>query len=106
MLSAWLILYEQLQNKFYDSIDQRKFCIVTNKNLLGCIRHVIRVSDDADEHLEEFKHEYYTDYTAIPGDEFYFMIGYHNVNAYLAEYREFKENGLSLWIVSKTERSI
>ena len=69
---------EQLKARLYEVADKRKFCVVISNDSPKCVRHIIRVSDDAEQHLEELKAEYYTDYSKLPDDEFVFCIGLHN----------------------------
>ena len=69
---------EQLKARLYEAADKRKFCVVINNGSHRCVRHIIRVSDDAEQHLEELKAEYYADYSKLPDDEFVFCTGLHN----------------------------
>ena len=65
-------------DRVLDLADKRKFCVVVNSGFPKCVRHIIRVSDDADKHLEKLKTEYYADYSKLPDDEFMFCTGLHN----------------------------
>ena len=49
---------EQLKARLYEAADKRKFCVVINNGSHRCVRHKIRVSDDAEHHIEELKAEY------------------------------------------------
>ena len=69
---------KELLDRTLDLADKRKFCVVVNNGFPKYVRHIIRVSDDADKHLEKLKTEYYTDYSKLPNDEFIFCTGLHN----------------------------
>ena len=78
---------EQLEMKLFDLADKRKFCIVTNNAEPKCVRHILRVSDDAEQHLDELKAEYYADYNKLSCDEFHFIVGWHKVNEYIESWK-------------------
>lgn len=69
---------KELLDRVLDLADKRKFCVVINNGFPKCVRHIIRVSDDAEQHLEELKAEYYADYSKLPDDKFVFCTGLHN----------------------------
>lgn len=74
---------EALKEKLYDIADTRQFCVVvSSEGNVRCVRHIIRVSDDANEHLDELKAEYYADYAQLPTDEFHFFTGLHRAEAF------------------------
>lgn len=71
-----------LKKRFYDIVDTRLFCVVFNCHD-NAVRNIIRVTDDAESHLEEFKHEYYMDYNEEPTDRFYFCRGFHRASDFV-----------------------
>lgn len=84
---------EELLNRIYDITDTRCMCVVTAKeDNIPCVRHVFRVSEDAEKRLDELKKEYYSDYTQLTTDEFHFFTGYHRADAFMRNYN-FKQRG-------------
>ena len=84
---------EELLNRIYDITDTRCMCVVTAKeDDIPCVRHVFRVSEDAEKRLDELKKEYYSDYTQLTTDEFHFFTGYHRADAFMRNYN-FKQGG-------------
>lgn len=79
----------ELLHRIWDITDTRRFCIVTSReDGIFCLRHIFRVTDSAEEHLEELKAEYYKDYAQLPTDEFHFCTGYHRAVKYSEERKE------------------
>ncbi len=77
----------KLLRDLYDIADTRRICVVTsNEDNLPCVRHVFRVSDDAEQRLDELKAEYYADYQKLSTDEFHFFTGYYNAEDFFSEY--------------------
>ena len=74
---------QKILKRLLDITDTRLFCVVVSgEEGTICVRHIFRVSDDAKEHLDELKAEYYTDYEQLPTDEFFFFTGYHRAEAF------------------------
>lgn len=74
---------KEFLRQIWDITDTRKFCVVTTKkDGIAYVRHIIRVTDNAELKLNELKAEYYKDYSKYPTDEFHFFIGLHKANEY------------------------
>ena len=74
---------KKLLSRIYEITDTRRFCVVISReDNIPCVRHIIRVSQDAEGKLDELKNEYYADYTQLPTDEFHFFTGYHRAEAF------------------------
>ena len=73
----------ELLRMIYNITDTRMFCVVIDctNNL---IRHIVRVTDEAETRLEDFKKEYYLTYTQAqhPSDRFYFFRGFHRATEF------------------------
>ncbi len=72
---------DEILKKMLDICDDRVFCVVTNESL-PCVRHIFRVDEQAENHLEEIKEEYYKTYAKIPDDNFWFFRGLHRAQDY------------------------
>lgn len=73
-----------IKERFLDLVDTRRFCVVVNS--MG-VRHCFPVTEDAQEHLEDLKKEYYSNYTEISDDEFHFFIGLHRAQKFMERKR-------------------
>lgn len=79
----------ELLHRILEALDQRKFCVVTaEEDGIFCVRHIFRVSDDAESRLEELKAEYYEDYSQLRTDKFFFFKGYHRVIKFVQDERK------------------
>lgn len=58
--------------------DDRLFCVVMNDNPYMMIRHILRVSEEAEYNMDQVKQEYYTMYQELEGDIFFLSRGLQN----------------------------
>lgn len=76
----------ELLSRILDITDTRTFCVVVSSafkaRYIPIVRHIFRVSDDAESRLDELKAEYYADYAQLSHDEFHFFKGLHRAQAY------------------------
>lgn len=79
----------ELLSRILDITDTRTVCVVVGgrSERIPITRHIFRVSEDAENRLEELKAEYYDDYAQLPDDEFHFFRGLHRAQAYGASLR-------------------
>ena len=83
----------RLLNDILDITDTRTVCVVFDKKT-ATVRQFVMVSDDAEEHIDELKAEFYAAYTKCPDDEFRFFKGLHRA----LEYAESE-----VWLQNKEE---
>lgn len=77
----------KLRYDIYEIADTRRICVVTsNEDNIPCVRHVFRVSDDAEKRIDTLKAEYYADYQKLSTDEFHFFTGSYKAEAFVNEY--------------------
>lgn len=58
--------------------DDRLFCVVMNPNPYMMIRHILRVSEEAEYNMDQVKQEYYATYQELEGDIFFLSRGLQN----------------------------
>lgn len=58
--------------------DDRLFCVVMNPNPYMMVRHILRVSDEAEYNMDQVKQEYYTAYQELEEDIFFLSRGLSN----------------------------
>lgn len=71
---------------YIDRIDNRKYCIVLNKNTTPSVRRVLLVDSTADKKLNSLMAEYYFNETKFESDEFVFVVGYRNMMEFVNNY--------------------
>lgn len=79
----------KIKNEIYDSIDKRRICVVTAETEVGGgVRQIFRVTEDAENRMDELKKAYYSICDRLDTDEFHFFTGLHNAQKWADEHIE------------------
>ena len=74
---------QKILNRMLDITDTRTFCdVVSKEDGIPCVRHIFRVTEDAEKHLDLLKEEYNDDYSQLSTDEFFFFTGFHRAEEF------------------------
>lgn len=79
---------DKLLTRLLDITDTRNFCVVCRREDVPVVRHIFRVTEDAEDRMDEVKADYYEDYEKFSDDEFHFFRGLHRAQAFAEAFRK------------------